>query len=161
MKLNIHKVGFRNIKTALAVMICMLIFQAIGRENPFYACIAAVICMKDTVSSSFTMGKNRLIGTLIGALTGLILIYLVLHFKFLYNIIPVVTALGIVMAIYVCNMLYKPGSVVISCIVVIGIMVNHVGPESYTYAIGRSIDTAVGILVAILLNKYFNPPTEN
>lgn len=160
MKLNIHKVGLRNIKTALAVMICMVIFQIIGRENPFYACIAAVICMKDTVSSSFTMGKNRLIGTLIGALTGLTLIYLVINFNFLYHALPLVTGLGIVVAIYICNMLYKPGSVSIACIVVIGIMVNYAGPESYSYAISRSIDTAIGIIVAILLNKYFNPPSE-
>ena len=57
MKLNVHRVGLRNIKTALAVTVCMIIFQFLGRENAFYACIAAVICMKDTVSSSFTMGN--------------------------------------------------------------------------------------------------------
>ncbi len=34
---------------------------------PFYACIAAVITMQSTVHDSFTTGKNRMIGTIIGA----------------------------------------------------------------------------------------------
>ena len=87
MKLNVHRIGLRNIKTALAVAICMVIFQVIGRENAFYACIAAVICMKDTVSSSFTMGKNRLIGTIIGGLFGICVIYIMIRLPFLYTLL--------------------------------------------------------------------------
>lgn len=160
MKLNVHRIGLRNIKTALAVTICMVIFQVIGRENAFYACIAAVICMKDTVSSSFSMGKNRLIGTIIGALFGLCIIYIMIKLPFLYYYNAFVTGIGIVFVIYTCNLFSKPGSVTIACIVLIGIMINYSGPQSYAYAVGRSIDTAIGIIVAILINKYFNPPEE-
>lgn len=160
MKLNVHRIGLRNIKTALAVAICMVIFQVIGRENAFYACIAAVICMKDTVSSSFTMGKNRLIGTIIGGLFGICVIYIMIRLPFLYDYNAFVTGFGIVAVIYVCNLFYKPGAVTIACIVFIGIMINYSGPQSYAYAVGRSIDTAIGIIVAILINKYFNPPEE-
>ncbi|MGG7079110.1 FUSC family protein [Clostridium sardiniense] len=160
MKLNVHRVGLRNIKTALAVTVCMVIFQLIGRENAFYACIAAVICMKDTVSSSFTMGKNRLIGTIIGGVFGILIIFIMIKLPFLYNYNAFVTGFGIVGVIYTCNLFNKPGSVTIACIVLIGIMINYSGPQSYAYAIGRSIDTAIGIIVAILINKYFNPPEE-
>lgn len=160
MKLNVHRVGLRNIKTALAVTVCMVIFQLIGRENAFYACIAAVICMKDTVSSSFTMGKNRLIGTIIGGVFGILIIFIMIKLPFLYSYNAFVTGFGIVGVIYTCNLFNKPGSVTIACIVLIGIMINYSGPQSYAYAIGRSIDTAIGIIVAILINKYFNPPEE-
>lgn len=160
MKLNVHRVGLRNIKTALAVTVCMIIFQFLGRENAFYACIAAVICMKDTVSSSFTMGKNRLIGTIIGGIFGMLIIFIMIKFTFLYDYSAFITGLGIVTVIYTCNLFNKPGSVTIACIVLIGIMINYSGPQSYAYAIGRSIDTAIGIIVAILINKYFNPPEE-
>lgn len=160
MKLTFHKIGLRNIKTALAVVICMLIFKFIGGENPFYACIAAVICMKDTVSSSFTMGKNRLIGTVIGAVFGTIFIYILINLTILDTYIPFVTGVGIVLVIYTCNIFSKPGAVTIACIVFLVIMVNYSGPQSYAYALNRSIDTAVGIIVAILVNKYVNPPKE-
>ncbi|ENZ00402.1 FUSC family protein [Clostridium thermobutyricum] len=160
MKLNFHKIGLRNIKTALSVVICMVIFSAIGDENPFYACIAAVICMKDTVSSSFTMGKNRLIGTIIGALFGTLFIYILIHITFLTHYIPFISGIGIVIVIYTCNLFNKPGSVTIACIVFLVIMVNYSGPQSYAYALNRSMDTAIGIIVAILVNKYFNPPAE-
>lgn len=160
MKLNFHKIGLRNVKTALAVVICMVIFEMIGHENPFYACIAAVICMKDTVASSFVMGKNRLIGTVIGALFGTLFIYILIHLTFFDAYIPFVSGVGIVLVIYACNLFNKPGSVTIACIVFLVIMVNYSGPQSYAYALSRSIDTAIGIIVAILVNKYFNPPEE-
>lgn len=160
MKLNIHRVGLRNIKTALAVTVCMVIFNFIGRENAFYACIAAVICMKDTVSSSFAMGKNRLIGTILGGVFGIVIIFIMIKIPLLYDYNSFVTGLGIVAVIYTCNLFNKPGSVTIACIVLIGIMINYSGPQSYAYAVGRSIDTAIGIIVAILINKYFNPPKE-
>ncbi len=160
MKLNIHRVGLRNIKTALAVTVCMVIFNFIGRENAFYACIAAVICMKDTVSSSFAMGKNRLIGTILGGVFGIVIIFIMIKIPLLYAYNSFVTGLGIVAVIYTCNLFNKPGSVTIACIVLIGIMINYSGPQSYAYAVGRSIDTAIGIIVAILINKYFNPPKE-
>lgn len=158
---ELPKIGLRNIKTALAVCICMLIFQLINRENPFFACIAAVFCMKDTVASSVSMGKNRIIGTIIGGILGIIVIYISDLVPFLYKITPIVTGLGIVIVIYICTLIKRNGSVIISCIVFIGIMINYSSQvDSYLYAINRSFDTFIGIIVAILINKYFNPPEE-
>ena len=154
------KVGYRNLKTALAVFICMVLFELAGDKNPFYACIAAVICMKDTVESTFSMGKNRLIGTLLGGLIGVLFIFIVDNILFLQSINSLVTAVGVIGAIYLCNIIKKPGSVTICCIVSIGIMINYDGPASYSYAIGRSIDTSIGIIIAIFINKYINPPVE-
>lgn len=154
------KVGYRNLKTALAVFICMVLFELSGDKNPFYACIAAVICMKDTVESTFSMGKNRLIGTLLGGLIGVLFIFIVDNILFLQSINSLVTAVGVIGAIYLCNIIKKPGAVTICCIVFIGIMINYDGPASYSYAIGRSIDTSIGIIIAIFINKYINPPVE-
>lgn len=159
-KLPIPKIGSRNLKTALAVFICMILFEFLGQANPFYACIAAVICMKDTVESTFSMGKNRLIGTLLGGILGVIFIFVIDNITFLQSVNPVITAIGVVLAIYSCNIIKKPGAVTICCIVFIGIMINYDGPSSYAYAIGRSFDTAIGIIIAIFINKYINPPED-
>ena len=158
---ELPRLGLRNIKTAISVTLCMVIFHIINRDNAFFACIAAVFCMKDTVSSSISMGKNRIIGTLIGGLIGIFLIYLSSIFPFLYNISSIMTGIGVSLSIYICTTLKKPESVIVSCIVIIGIMINYASQiNSYVYAINRTIDTALGIVIAIAVNKYINPPEE-
>lgn len=155
---QLPKLGLRNIKTAVAVSLCMIVFNMINRENPFFACIAAVFCMKDTVSNSIYMGINRIVGTIIGGFIGIILIYLSTKIPFLYSISPIVTGMGISISIYICTLLKKGESVIVSCIVISGIMINNSSQfHSYTYAISRSIDTIIGIIIAILVNKYLNP----
>ncbi|WP_294393272.1 aromatic acid exporter family protein [uncultured Clostridium sp.] len=145
-------------KTSVAVCLCMIVFNLIHRENPFFACIAAVFCMKDTVSNSIHMGKNRIIGTIIGGIIGILLIYLSTKFTFLYSISPIVTGIGISISIYIFTLLKKPESVIVSCIVISGIMINYSSQiNSYIYAVNRSIDTIIGIIIAILVNKLFKP----
>lgn len=156
-KLTLPKVGSRNLKTALAVFICMLLFQAFDK-NPLYACIAAIICMKDTVESSFSIGKNRLIGTLLGGILGVTFIFLIDFIPLLQKVNLLISALGVVIAIYICNIIKKPDAVTICCIVFIGIIINYDVADSYLYAIGRSLDTAIGIVIAIFVNKFIRPP---
>ena len=158
---KLPKIGYRNLKTALAVSLCMILFELMGNDNPFYACIASVICMKDTVENTFKMGKNRLIGTLLGGLLGVVFIFIIDNILFLKSIKSLISGVGIVIAIYLCNLIKKPGAVTICCIVFIGIMVNYDGPSSYSYAIYRSIDTSIGIIITIFINKYINPPITN
>ena len=57
--LALPKIGARNLKTALAVTLCIGFFELIHRQYPFYACIAAVICMKDTVENSYKILRNN------------------------------------------------------------------------------------------------------
>ena len=157
---KLPKIGLRNLKTALAVSLCMITFKAFHRTDSFYACIACVVCMKDTVYNSFHMGKNRLIGTFLGGLLGILFIYLSTLIPLLFNITSLITGLGIIIAIYVCTLLNKPASVTICCIVFISIIVNHPGKASYSYAICRCIDTAIGIIIAVFINKFIHPPKE-
>lgn len=155
-KLNLPPIGARTLKTGLSVFLCILFFEIIQRPYPFYACIAAVICLKETVETSMQMGKNRIIGTLIGGMIGLILTFIVDTLN-LTPIISIITAIGVILSIYICNLLKKNASVSISCIVIIAIMVNLKTTISYDYAINRMIDTFIGIILAILVNKYVYP----
>lgn len=158
---KLPKIGLRNIKTGLAVTSCMIIFNLIGRDNPFFACIAAVFCMKDTVSSSIHMGKNRILGTMLGGIIGIILIFISEKFPVLYSISPIIAGIGICTSIYICTVFKIPEAVIVSCIVISGIMINYATQtNSYTYAVNRSIDTILGIIIAIIINKYITPPKE-
>lgn len=146
--------GSRNIKTGLAVLICLLFWQ-----NSLFAAIAAVICMQDTVENSFKIGRNRLIGTLLGGILGLIFLTTIDFFS-LKPILPLVTALGVILIIYLCNVIKKPAACSIASIVLIGILISNGYDDPLMYSIRRTIETAFGVVVAILINMYIHPPKE-
>lgn len=71
--------GIVIIKAAISVFICCLIylFFDIGTGAPFYSAIAAVICLQPEIKSTFRIGLNRTIGTLIGGFTGMFILFLI------------------------------------------------------------------------------------
>lgn len=150
------KIGMRNIKTATAVFIDLLIFDLLKLENPFYACIASVICMQPTVEDTIKSGKHRLIGTAIAGIVGFIVYYVaenILGPKSYLFLIP----LGIIFLIKLCVILKVPSSVSICCVVFISIQTTHrIYGDNNLYPITRVIETFIGIIVATLVNKYMN-----
>lgn len=154
--LNNLKIGMRNIKTTTAVFIDLLIFQILGMENPFYACIASVLCMQQTVAETVMVGKNRIIGTSLAAVVGLIVYYLgenILGPKSYIILIP----LGVMFLITLCVFLGVSSSTAICCIVFISIQTTHrIYGDNNTYPISRIIETFIGIAVATLVNKFMN-----
>lgn len=153
---TLPKIGMRNVKTALSVIICILFLKLLGRHYPFYACIASVICLQDTVKNSLKMGEQRMLGTIIGGAVGIALASLEEAFH-LTTFTPILTAIAIVLVIYICTVIKKSGSVSISCIVLLAIMTNLRDTTPILYGLNRMFDTAVGIVVAILVNRYIAP----
>ncbi|KYH28429.1 MULTISPECIES: FUSC family protein [Clostridium] len=146
------KVGMRNLKTAISVFLCILIIRMFRAfDSPFYACIAAVICMQSSVYETFKTGKNRMIGTFIGALIGFIFALIQPGNSFL-------VAIGIVILIHICYILGYNKSISIACIVFIAIMVNLDDTTPLSYSIHRLIETFIGIFFAVLVNYFIYPP---
>ena len=152
-KLVIPKVGLRNIKTALSASLCALIYFFIDR-NPTFACIGAVFGMGANMEHSRLHGGNRLFGTIIGGFIGMALFRFYLIFypdgenRFL--LIPLLFV-GVVVLILLSQMFWvgavQPGSVVL-CILLFNMPV-----ETYvSYALNRMADTAVGVVISLLIN---------
>ena len=152
-KFNLQTIGARNLKTSLSVFICIIVFELLGRSSAFFACIAAMMCMQDTVENSYKMGKSRMIGTITGGLVGLALTFIALNFN-ITRFSGIITGIGIVITIYLLNVFNRKGSVSIACIVLIAIMTNLHGKAPYAYAVDRIIDTFIGIIIALLINNY-------
>ena len=76
--MKFKKPGLRIVKTFIAVSLAMLIssFRP-GEGLPFYSAIAAIICLKSDVEGSREIGINRVIGTMLGGLCGLIYLLIV------------------------------------------------------------------------------------
>lgn len=160
---EIPRIGLRNIKTSISVLFCFLLFELIGRDYPIYACVAAVICTKDTFQNSFDISKDRVVGTLIGGVTGAVFLKINALFDFFLSL-EVIASLGIIIVIYLCNLINEKGSVSLSCVVYLLILVNFKNSESsapYLYALDRTVDTVIGIAISLIVNRYFFPLKEN
>lgn len=161
MNLNFsYKPGMRLVKTALAVALCLIIELAIGRQNPFYACIAAVVCMLPSYRETFYTGLNRIIGTVIGGLFGYALIELGQYVPFYTEWARLLLIPAIMMAvIYILNVFGKPAAVSIGCIVFLSITANpaRTYENALIFVIDRILDTCIGIVVAMLVNRFIVP----
>lgn len=158
-KAELPKPGLRNIKTALSVFFCILLFQVIDRPNPLFACSAAIICMRETVHYSYKKGIDRLIGTLLGGFVGLLFLLIKNQIGFL-NIDAVIAGVGVFIVIYLCNLFNKSSVSVISSIVVLAIVIGAGSKSPFLYAFGRTLDTLIGVIVALLVNRYVYPQKE-
>ena len=148
--------GMRNVKTAVSIFIDLIIFELIGFGNPFYACIASVVCMQPTVDATVKAGKSRLIGTCIAAVIGLAVFYLGESFsnpKIYIILIPI----GAVILIHTCVLLKVTSSASIACVIFISILTSHrVAGDNYIYPFTRLAETFIGVVVATLVNKFLS-----
>ena len=145
------KIGMRNIKTAIAVTLSVAISKALHMEYPFYVGIAAIISMESTVIGSYKVGRNRLLGTFIGALIGFFFAIINPNSLFLLGI-------GIMIIIYICNLLKWNSSISIAGVAFCAIMINLGGDNAFSYSYNRLFDTFLGIIVSILVNYFVFPP---
>lgn len=159
---NLPRIGMRNIKTALSVFICVVVFAMMGPQfNPMFAAVAALVCMGISIEDSVEAGWNRILGTIIGGVTGVFGIFIcnLISLNFAYiAIIP----LGTMGLIYLCNNLKKPGAIIICCVVFISIMTTYpLELGSYALAILRLLETGFGVIVAFLVNRFIKVPECN
>lgn len=66
------KIGGRIYKTVFAVFVCFLIDTIRNTGVPFYAAIAAILCIQRNQSDSFQQAQNREFATIIGGIWGMI-----------------------------------------------------------------------------------------
>lgn len=141
------KIGARTLKTAIAVLLTLSFFELLKWDTPFYAAIAAVIGMQNTVENAYTVSVNRMIGTIIGGVMGFLL-------TITFGTSSLVCSIGVIMTISACQWMKKNNAVVISCIVLIAIMTNLGDRPAHVYAIHRVFETSIGLLISIAVNKW-------
>lgn len=166
MKLNTHyHLKGRALKTGLAVFLTELIAVLIGRTNAFYSSIAAVICLMKSHEDTQKKGIERLIGTVVGGLLGWAFLEVFIripHYKEYFY--PLLAPLGVLLVIYLLNVMNRQTSCMIGCVVFLSIAVNfnRTLQEIPWYVFDRVFDTALGIAMASLVTRLplWNPKPE-
>ncbi len=155
----------RTIKTAIAVMICILTrdilyMMDIYSFNIFFAGIGAVNAMQSSINGTRKAGFNRVFGTVIGAVVSL-MIYPLNIIVFDGKLDFLFAGLGIIIVIKIITELNKPNAVFVGCIVLIASVTKIDSNEAILfYVLNRTIETTYGILVAVVVNETIKPPQK-
>lgn len=136
-------IGMRTIKTGIAVMLCCILTR-FAVDNMFYCAIACVVTMQDTIKTSFKMGTQRVLGTLIGGLIGFLLVLI-------SPANPILCGIGIMIVIKCCNM-FKLSSLVVSSVTFLSLYLGYVDSAPLVYSIQRIIDTSIGVIMGLIIN---------
>lgn len=146
--------SWRIIKTGLAVGLSVALAQLFHLDYPFFSGFAAVYAMQSTVEGSLKEGLHRMQGTVVGAVMG-----------FLFSLVvvgnPWWTAFGLIITLLLLKALKWPESMVIASMVFIVILIDTRGDSRLLYAINRTADTGLGIVVAYLVNRFVAPPRHS
>lgn len=155
-KLSLHSIPIAQIKHYLKVAIALGLTLAIANffhlEYGYYVALSLVVAMQPTLGKGIDAGKQRVLGTGIGALVAIALVNtLGSH--------PFTVALGVALTMLGCDYFgmtsagYKGGCFLVA----IALMVHSSEPNSYIW--GRFFETLLGILIAMLFSILLPPQT--
>lgn len=161
-------IGQRMLKTAVAVFLCLSFYCFLGyrgADMPAEAAITAIICMQPYVRDSRHYALNRLEGTLIGAVWGLVFLLFPILFPVLEErlyLLYAIMAAGVLLSLYTAVALHKPDVSSLSAIVFICIVISFpdVGDPLYR-AYQRIIGVMVGTAAAVGVNVFRLPRTRS
>ena len=145
------KLGLRTVKTAVAVVISLALAELFGRSDGklIFAVLGVMAAVQPTFKESWESCLTQVLGVILGAITGLLL-----H---LIPISPAITSgAGVLLVIVTYNSLgirFSPG---LACIIVVTICTDA-GVHPTDYALDRIWDTAIGLLVGMVINTLVFP----
>ena len=162
--LHWHHIGMRIIKTVIAVFLCGL-FAYIRKASAFFSMIAALACIQNTATETLKSSVDRMTGTLIGGVTGIMVVYAmndlgVIHLDLLRYL---VLSLLLIPIIEISLMVKKPGCASMACMVFMCLVVDP-GDKPAVYSIQRLFETFVGAALACGINillPYRTPKQES
>lgn len=149
-KFNFH-IGLRTLKTAVAVIISMLLVDIYGTTTSklIFAMLGAMATVQPTFKESWESCLTQIVGVLFGAVLGVLLLYLP---------IPrlAVAGIGVVLVITLYNALHIRFAPGLPCLIVV-ILCTTPDIRPFEYALGRIWDSAIGLGVGMLINTLVFP----
>lgn len=149
----------RTTKTGIAVFLCLLVGHVAQIASPVYACLAAIVTMQDTPAKTVQSGKTRLIGTAVGAMIGIAGIWVVTLYS--NPLIRMVTiTLFVIFGLVICYVIKQKEACAICAVVITVTLIGHTTEDMVVYSFSRAWETALGVIIAIPVNRFLWPKSE-
>ena len=133
-----------SLRAALAAGLALAIAQSLRLEFPLYAMISAVVVTDLDPAQTRKLGLPRLAGTVLGATLGAAICALLRPGAW-------EVGLGVLLAMFVSHLLRLGGGAKVAGYVC-GIVLFDYGDAPWSYALYRTIETMVGIALAVLIS---------
>ena len=147
----ILKIGARTFKTALAVLLAMLLLPLIGLGDSVGLTAAAVIfSMQPSVQETFITTRNRVVANTIGGLIAFLVVNFVAD-------TPVMISLATALLIAILHQLKLDKVIGLSVLTLINVMLFP-GANLMLTAFTRVAGTFVGVVIAFMVNTLVLPP---
>jgi len=146
-------IGMRSIKTGLAVVICLILYSYIPLTEPILAVLVAISSIQNNIDDSVTFSKNRLIGTFLGTVIGII-------YTQIAGQSVVFIAVGVIVLITLLNKLNQSKSILIAMAVFVSIVTGVVQGNPIIYGFNKFANTLLGITIGFLINYFIKPPNQ-
>lgn len=144
-------VGLRTIKTAVAVILSMIIVELFGASESklIFAMLGAMAAVQPTYKESLESSLTQIVGVVFGAAIAVVLVFLRLP--------PLMaTGIGIIVVITLYNLLKLRFSPSLPCLIVVMLCIGA-EERPFIYALERIFYTAIGLVVGMVLNMLVFP----
>lgn len=151
MKKRKLRVGLRTVKTAVAIIIAMILVEPYGATSSrlIFAMLGAMAAVQPTFRESLETCISQTVGVIAGIVTGVILLALPTG--------PLTSVLiGVIFIIAFYNMFYPSASPSLPCFILV-MTCTDADMAPIAYALGRIWDTAIGLGVGMLINMLVFP----
>lgn len=135
-------------KAALAAGLCWWIAMRLGLQDGYWGAISAIIVLQSNFGATITASRDRILGTLIGALLG---------FSFTqFGTLPWNYVLAVLAAVIVCGLSGLRSSSRLAGVTISIIMLVKTGSH-WTLALHRVAEVFMGIVVALVISTLVFP----
>jgi len=136
-------------KTALAAALCLWLAQWFHLREGYWGSISAIIVLQSNVGATVTASRDRLLGTLMGALLG---------FSFsLFGAPPWNFLLAVFLATVLCALLGLRNSARLAGVTIAIVMLVRTTGSHWTLALDRVLQVGLGIVVALAVSTLVLP----
>lgn len=160
MQIGRFRLGMRTIKTALAVMLCILLFYLTDRGSPLIAALAAVFSLRQDLTTSISFGRSRVLGNSLGGLFAMIFYYVQSFFKNDFYVELFLLPFFVILVIVLSDGINNNSGIISAIATMLLIAFSIPQGESILYALNRVLDTFIGTIIAISLNGVISPQTD-
>ena len=136
-------------KTALSAGLCWWLATRFGLHDGYWGAISAIIVLQSNFGSTITASRDRLLGTLIGAMFGF-------SFSF-FGRLPWNYFLAVLAAMTLCGLLGFRSSSRLAGVTITIVMLVQNATSHWTVALDRVGQVVLGIVVALLVSTLVFP----